>query len=116
VDLLRQWHLQMGGEVPIDVELWTKLHPRAYKTTRARYETALQVLPAQLAPLFTLFNATYSIWPNVARRSIVQARALGVQRHHVVQTMSWAALLKGGEWKLEAVLADGVGDLLAKWE
>lgn len=116
VEQLRGWHRRMGGEVPRDVELWTLHHPRAYKTARARYETALEVLPAQMAPLFTLFFATYSVWPIVARRAILQARALGVQKHHVVQTMSWAALLKGGEWKLEAVLEEGVGNLLAAWE
>lgn len=116
IRMLREWHLRVGGDVPRDVDLWVRLHPRAYKTHRARYETALQVLPAQLAPLFTLFLATYSVWPAVVRRSILQARALGVQRHHVVQTMSWSALLKGGEWKLEAALDDGVADLLAKWE
>ena len=45
------WRQRMHGVVPRHVELFGRLHPRAYKAQHIRYEKSVgQLMPAQLVP------------------------------------------------------------------
>ena len=111
------WHQRMHGVVPRHVELFARLHPRAYKLQRIRYEKAHgNAMPAQLPPLLMLYLATLRLQPEVMRQSLHQARVLGCRRHHVVQTIEGGLRqMRVHPLYLEQV-ADAVGDLLAGWE
>jgi hypothetical protein len=114
---ISQWHQRMHGVVPGHVELFGRLHPRALKLQRIRYEKSVgTVMPAQLAPLLMLHLSTLRLQPQVMRQSLHQARVLGCRRHHVVQTIE-AGLRQMMVHPLYAEQAtDAVGDLLAGWE
>jgi hypothetical protein len=116
VAALSAWHERMGGEVPPHVALWSELNPASLKTHRARYETGIgETLPAQIFPLCTLQLATIRAQPALVRRSLLQARALGVKRRDIVQTME-VAFVFGGELQMEAVLTEEVAALLRDWQ
>jgi hypothetical protein len=117
IQKISAWHQRMHGVVPRHVELFGRLHPRAYKLQRIRYEKAHgTVMPAQLAPLLMLYLAALRLQPEVMRQSLHQARALGCRRHHVVQTIE-AGLRQMAVHPLYLEQAtDAVGDLLAGWE
>jgi hypothetical protein len=117
IQRISEWYQRMHGVVPRHVELFGRLHPRAYKLQRIRYEKAIgNVMPAQLAPLVLLYLATMRLQPQVMRQSLHQARVLGCRRHHVVQTIE-AGLRQMMVHPLYLEQAtDAVGDLLAGWE
>jgi hypothetical protein len=114
---ISEWHQRMHGVVPRHVELFGRLHPRALKLQRLRYEKSVgTVMPAQLAPLLMLHLATLRLQPQVMRQSLHQARVLGCRRHHIVQTIE-AGLRQMMVHPLYTEQAtDAVGDLLAGWE
>ena len=115
-DLLAAWHERHFGVVPRSVEVFGRLHPRAFKLQRIRYEKAIgSTMPAQLAPLLTLHLATTELQPLVMRQAVHQARFLGVRRHIVVQTIFAGLRQTIDPFVLETV-AEAVGDLLAGWE
>jgi alkylhydroperoxidase/carboxymuconolactone decarboxylase family protein YurZ len=112
LDGLRDWYRRMEGEVPGHVELLARLHPRALKTHRLRYELAVQGgLPAQLIPLLELHLALHHGTAAPARRAVRAALALGVRRPQVVATLFWGAATRGDAALAAAVTA--VEDLLA---
>src|SRR5207244_84467 len=43
VDKLEAWHTKMTGDAPRWLRTWARLQPRAYKTTRIRYEKGFGV-------------------------------------------------------------------------
>jgi hypothetical protein len=111
LELLRAWYVRVYGEVPPHVELLAKLAPRALKTQRARFETAVTgVLPVQMIALFAVHTSAVHIWPQPLRRAIQLARALGLRRGEVVAALFWAAVY-GGEATLEAAATP-----LREWE
>jgi hypothetical protein len=104
------------GAIPRSVELFSRLHPEAYKLHRIRYEQAIgDVMPAQLAPLMTLQLATLRLQPPVMRQAVHQARFLGCRRHHVVQIMYAALRPMAADPMQMGAATDAVGDLLAEW-
>ncbi|MDE3100704.1 MAG: hypothetical protein KGJ98_00550 [Chloroflexota bacterium] len=112
VEAVEAWHRRVGGEVPRHVRLWSELNPVSFKTQRARFETALgETVPAQVFPLSVLHFAAVRMQPTMARRALLQARALGVARRDAVQVLE-AAFIYGGEWQMEAVLTDEVLEVL----
>ena len=117
IDRINAWHLRMNGMVPRHVELFSRLHPRAYKLLRLRYEKAIgRVIPAQLIPLCSLHLATMQGEQLVMRQAVHQARVLGVRRHHVFQTIfAGIRQLHVNPMGLEAA-TESVHDLLAGWE
>ena len=101
--------------MPRSVELLVRLHPKAYKLQRIRYEKAIgAVMPAQLAPLCTLQLATMRLQPPVMRQAVHQARLLGCRRHHVVQVLLLGLRQSIDPMVTEAAV-DAVADLLAGW-
>jgi hypothetical protein len=105
LELLRAWYLRTYGEVPSHVELLAELAPRALKTQRARFETAVTGdLPVQMVALFAVHTSAVRIWPQPLRRAIQLARALGLRRGEVAAALFWAAVY-GGEATLEAAAA-----------
>ena len=115
LDLVRDWYRRAYGEVPAQVDFLARVAPRAFKTQRARFETAVKgALPAQLVPLLTLHLSAIRLWPTPLRRSIQLAKALGVRRREVVSTLFWAGVY-GADVVLETAF-DAAGDILAGWE
>jgi hypothetical protein len=105
LELLRAWYLRTYGEVPPHVEPLAELAPRALKTQRARFETAVTgVLPVQMVALFAVHTSAVRIWQQPLRRAIQLARALGLRRGEVAAALFWAAVY-GGEATLEAAAA-----------
>jgi len=112
IEALKAWHRRMTGEVPRYVEAYARLHPKAYKTNRIRYERGFgETVPVQMFPLMTLQLATFKVWPRAARQAILQARALGVKRPEVLGAME-SAFTCGGEAMMAGVLTDEVVDAL----
>jgi hypothetical protein len=115
LDALRDWYVRIHGEVPSHFDALAKYHPVALKTQRIRFEAALgDALPAQMAPLSMLLLAAQRQWPKPMRRAAELARALGVRRRHVVETLFWAGVY-AGETTMETAF-DELGPLIAAWE
>ena len=116
VAALKAWYERMGGGVPPHVELWSELHPEAFKPQRARFEASLgETLPAQLYPLMQLLHAAYMGWPGVARRAMLWAQTLGVKREYAVTALE-LAFMYGGESRMEAVLTEEAARILLRWK
>jgi len=112
LDAISQWHERMFGEVPQHVELFGRLFPKAFKLQRIRYERSLgDAIPVQLVPLLILHHAVVAGDPARARYAIRQARALGVERHHLVQTLFLGFREKGDPIAME-IVARSTMDLL----
>jgi hypothetical protein len=112
VDKLEAWHSRMTGSAPRWIRSWARLQPRAYKTTRIRYEKGFGVtLPVQMFPLFTLHLSTYLGRAESARQAVLQAKAFGVKRREILGTME-SAFVTGGEPLMSDVLTDGVIDAI----
>jgi hypothetical protein len=115
LDALRDWYMRVYGELPSHFEPLAKLHPVALKTQRIRFEAAVgETLPAQMAPLSMLLLAAQRQWPKAMLRAAQLAKALGVRRRHVVETLYWAGVY-AGETTMEAAF-DELGELIASWE
>jgi hypothetical protein len=117
IQRISEWYQRMHGVVPRQVELFGRLHPRAYKLQRIRYEKSIgNEMPAQLVPLLLLYLATMRLQPQVMRQSLHQARILGCRRHHVVQTIEAGLRQTMVQPMYLEQATDAVGDLLAGWE
>lgn len=117
IQRLADWQARHFGVVPRSVELFGRLHPRATKLQRIRYEKAIgSVMPAQLAPLMTLQLAVLRLQPLVMRQAIHQARYLGCRRHHVVQTVFAGMRQTEADPAITEAVADAVADLLLGWD
>lgn len=105
LELLRAWYVRTYGNAPPQLELLAELAPRALKTQRARFETAVTgVLPVQMVALFAVHTSAVRIWPQPLRRAVQLARTLGLRRGEVAAALFWAAVY-GGEATLEAAAA-----------
>jgi hypothetical protein len=115
LELIRQWYRRTYGEVPAHVDFLGRTAPRALKTQRARFETAVRgALPAQLIPLLMLHLSAVRLWPKPLRRSVQMARALGVERGQVVTALLWAAVY-GADVVMDTAF-DAAGAVLEAWE
>jgi alkylhydroperoxidase/carboxymuconolactone decarboxylase family protein YurZ len=115
LELIRDWYRGLLGEVPPHVDFLARVAPRAFKTQRARFETAITgALPAQMIPLLSLHLSAVRVWPKPLRRAVQTAKALGVQRGEVVAALFWAGVY-GADIVMETAL-DAAGDILEKWD
>ncbi len=115
LELIRDWYRHTLGEVPPQVDFLARVAPCAYKTQRARFETAVKgALPAQMIPLLMLHLSALRLWPKPLRRSLQLAKALGVRRREVVSTLFWAGVY-GADAVMEAAF-DAAGDVLEAWD
>jgi hypothetical protein len=115
LELIRDWYRGLLGEVPRHVDFLARVAPRAFKTQRARFETAITgALPAQMIPLLSLHLSAVRLWPTPLRRAVQTAKALGVQRSEVVAALFWAGAY-GADLVLETAF-DAVGDVLESWD
>jgi alkylhydroperoxidase/carboxymuconolactone decarboxylase family protein YurZ len=115
LELIRDWYRRMLGEVPAQVDFLAEAAPRAFKTQRARFETAVKgALPAQMIPLLTLHLSAVRLWPKPLRRSLQLARTLGATRREAVTALLWAGVY-GADIVMETAI-DAAGDVLAGWD
>lgn len=114
LELIRDWYRRTLGEVPAQVDFLARVAPRAFKTQRARFETAVKgALPAQMIPLLTLHLSAVRLWPKPLRRSLQMAQALGVRRREAVTALFWAGVY-GADVVMETAF-DAAGDVLEAW-
>jgi hypothetical protein len=114
LELIRHWYRGVLGEVPAHVEFLGRTAPRALKTQRARFETAITgALPAQMIPLLSLHLAAVRLWPVPLRRALQTARSLGVRRGEVIAALFWAGVY-GADVVMDTAV-DAAGDLLEEW-
>ena len=115
VDLVRAWYRGLLGEVPPQVDFLARVSPRAFKTQRARFETAVTgALPAQMIPLLSLHLSAVRLWPNPLRRAVQTAKSLGVRRGELIAALYWAGVY-GTDIVMETAM-DAVGDILEGWD
>lgn len=115
LELIRDWYRDLLGEVPPHVDFFARVSPRAFKTQRARFETAITgALPAQMIPLLLVHLSAVRLWPKPLRRAIQTAKALGVRRGELVAALYWAAVY-GADVVMEAAI-DAAGDILESWD
>jgi hypothetical protein len=110
---LRAWYAEHDGAVPRYVEFLVANAPSVLKTFRLRGERLGRVLPPQAQLLMLIHLAAYQIWTSMLRQVAIEARAMGVTRHQVLQAV-FSGCLIGGEWKLAAVL-DPLVDFFEDW-
>jgi hypothetical protein len=111
VEMVAEWCLRMFGEVPSYVPILARLHPRAFKTQRARFEASLgATLPPQMATLSMLHLAAIRQWRTGVRRAAQMSKALGVTERQLLATIFWAGLY-GGETIMEPAV-EAIQDLL----
>ena len=114
-DLVGDWYRGLLGEVPPQVDFLARVSPRAFKTQRARFETAVTgALPAQMIPLLSLHLSAVRLWPKPLRRAIQMTKALGVRRSELVGALYWAGVY-GADVVLETAM-DAAGDILEGWD
>jgi hypothetical protein len=112
LDAISHWHEKTFGSLPQHVDLFGALFPEAFKLQRIRYERSLgDDCPVQLVPLLILHHAVAVGDPARARYAIRQAQALGVKRHHLVQTLFIGFRERGDPIAME-IVAQSTIDLL----
>lgn len=113
--MIHDWYRSLLGEVPPHVDFLARVSPRAFKTQRARFETAVTgALPAQIIPLLSVHLSAVRLWSKPLRRAVQTAKALGVRRSELVAALYWAGVY-GADVVMETAM-DAAGDLLEDWE
>ena len=115
VELIREWHRRSQGEVPAYVDFFGKHWAISLRAFRARYETVTYgPLPCQMVVLLELDVAVKRARPGAVRRTLRMARALGVSKDQVVQSLAFGQRLLGDDSMDEAL--PGVDEVLDEWD
>jgi hypothetical protein len=89
---LRRWYLDTLGELPPHVEFLLRERPRMIKAYRGRFEHCLKILPKQFMPTTLLhWHVTRGFAAGI-RENLLLARAFGVQKEIVLNTIGSASL------------------------
>lgn len=114
VRVLRDWYLEVCGEVPPHVEVLSDLNPRLLKAYRHRFERTLQgSLPKQMIPYFMIHFDVIRGFGEGIREGVLLARGLGVTREQVGDAISWG-MLYGGPSSI-SIVQESCGDVLSGW-
>lgn len=113
LEKLEAWHMRVHGHVPRYVRFMGKHSPVQLKLFRSRYESAVRTLPKQMVPLLVLHLSAIIGRQDGMRRAALEARAFGVTKPQVMQTLGWTVLYNGLAG-LDAV-AEALEDILDGW-
>jgi hypothetical protein len=110
---LRQWYLDVLGEIPPYVSFLIEHRPRMIKAYRSRFETCVRVLPKQFVPTTLLhYNVTRGLGHGI-RENLLLARAFGVSKHIALSAIG-SASLNGVD--LFSVVNEVGHDIFATWD
>jgi hypothetical protein len=110
---LERWYLAVTGEVPRSVSFLAVHAPRVLKAWRARFETAVQVMPKQMLPFLLLHYEAYRGREQGIREAALLARGLGVTRAQAAATIVWAMNHAGAA--AVSTAGDAASALLQAW-
>jgi hypothetical protein len=110
--LLRQWYLDTLGEVPLYVSFLLRERPQMIKAYRGRFESCVKILPKQFVPTTLLHYSVTRGFAHGIRENLLLARAFGVQKPIVLNTIG-SASLNGID--TIAIVEEAAGDVFAAW-
>jgi hypothetical protein len=93
---LTSWYERTIGYVPESIRFGLKFHPEFVKVNRAKWETSIRTLPKQLAPILMLRQNAVTQSQDGLREAALLAKAWGVQRRYVLQTLIGVAFYFAG--------------------
>ena len=93
---LTGWYDRTIGYVPESIRFGLKFHPEFVKVNRAKWEASIRTLPKQLAPILMLRHNAVTQSEDGLREAALLAKAWGVQRRYVLQTLVGVAFYFAG--------------------
>jgi hypothetical protein len=108
-----EWYQTWPGEVPAHVRFLAEHRPEQLKAYRQRFENCAVELPKQLVPTTLLHYNVIRGFRAGIRDNILLARAFGVTRETVLNTIGSASL--NGIECLD-IVQDAAGDILSDWD
>ncbi len=114
VENLTRWYERTIGYLPRSVTFGLKYHPGFVKVNRAKWEVAIKTLPKQIAPYILLRHHTINGSHDGLREAALLAKAWGVSKELVVQSITCTAMYFTGFEGLYNAMAV-VDPLLEDW-
>jgi hypothetical protein len=110
---LRQWYLDVIGEIPPYVSFLIHHRPSMIKAYRSRFENCVHLLPKQFVPTTLLhYNVTRGLGYGI-RENLLLARAFGVQKEIALNVIG-SASLNGAD--LFSIVNEVGHDIFATWD
>jgi hypothetical protein len=107
---LNRWYADTLGEIPPYVQFLGREQPALLKAWRGRFENTLRTLPKQLMPFYLLHLHVSRVNPEGMREALLLARAFGVSKELVLNSIGWG-MLYGGPSSV-STLVRHCGDIL----
>jgi hypothetical protein len=117
LNLIKDWHMRVEGEIPRYVDFLARHNPLALKAFRARFETSTQrqTLPKQAIASCLVHLASVQQRPDALRRALHMAKSFGgVKKDHMLQLLS-LNLVYTGHVGFDAAI-EGAERLIDNWE
>jgi hypothetical protein len=87
-EAIATWYESTIGYLPESIEFGLELHPEFVKMNRVKWESAIRTLPKQVAPhIMIRLNMMSGNVPGL-REAVLLARAWGISRQHVVNSIN----------------------------
>lgn len=113
-EALTGWYERTIGYVPVSIEFGLKHHPEFVKVNRAKWEVAIKTLPKQIVPYVMLRHHTITGSVEGLREAGLFAKAWGVSKELVVQSVTCTAMYFTGFEGLYTA-HEALDDLLDNW-
>jgi hypothetical protein len=111
---IEDWYEKTLGEVPLRIQFLAKHDPHTLKGYRARWEGVFRgALPKQMFPYLSIRHNTVMGDKGGLREAVLLARAWGMTKPYIVNTIIQGAYYFNGLERLDKV-EEFVGDLLDK--
>ncbi|HTX27259.1 MAG TPA: hypothetical protein VME19_09605 [Streptosporangiaceae bacterium] len=110
---LLAWYERIPGEVPPHVKFLAAHRPDLLKAYRQRFETCVRELPKQIVPTTLLHYDVIRGSASGIRDNVLLARAFGVSKQIVLNTIGSASLQGVAGFDL---VYDSAGDIFADWD
>ena len=92
LDNLTGWYETTLGHVPTSITFGLKYHPEYVKVNRAKWEVAIKTLPKQIVPYLMLRHHTITGSVDGLREAALLAKAWGVTKELVVQSITCTSM------------------------
>jgi hypothetical protein len=110
---VQDWYQTTLGEIPSHVKFLAAHRPDLLKAYRQRFETCVRELPKQIVPTTLLHYNVIRGFASGIRDNILLARAFGVSKHLVLNTIGSASLTGVEAFDL---VHDATADIFATWD
>ena len=114
LDNLTGWYETTLGHVPTSITFGLKYHPEYVKVNRAKWEVAIKTLPKQIVPYLMLRHHTITGSVDGLREAALLAKAWGVTKELVVQSITCTSMYFTGFEGLYAAHT-AVDEILENW-